>query len=196
MTERAAAEDEEAIRKAMAAYGVRIRAVEVLPGPTVTAWAPVCGRMRVRAGFLTAAGWRRAAILAHEAGHVRQRHWGKVFVLFVALEAGLLVLYEAARPWMFSGPGQMVVGLLGMLAAQVGVWVGALAVGRRQEYAADRWAVERGGITGGEYRAFLEQVHRPTAATVWNRLLATHPTPEQRMARVARWLDGRPQASS
>ena len=70
----ATAEETRMIVAAMARHGVRVREVWVRAGDVVNAWAPVRGRMFVKAGFLRTPAWRRAAILAHEAGHVRLRH--------------------------------------------------------------------------------------------------------------------------
>ncbi len=182
--------EERPIQEAMAALGVRVREVWVYDGFKVNASAPVRGCMGVTEGFLCADPWRQSAILAHEAGHARLRHTVKAVAVAVVLEAGLVACRVAAAPWIVLGPGPFTAGLAGVMAAEVGVWVAVAALGRSHEYAADRWAVERGGITEGVYQVHLAALHHPPTVTLWNRLLATHPTPERRAARLTRWLRG------
>ena len=181
---RATPAEEGPIRAAMAAHAVVVREVFVLPGAAAAAWAPVRGRMRVREGFLCAPAWRRAAIIAHEAGHVRLRHLPRCVALAATTEAALLAARVALAPALLSGPLAFGLGTAGILAGEVAVWASVSWLMRIQEYAADRWAVRDGGVTGGEYVEHLRQVGHPAARGPLDRLIETHPTPAQRIRRI------------
>ena len=189
---RATTDEEGPIREAMARHGVRVREVWVRPGEAVAAWAPVRGRMQVREGFLTAPAWRRAAILAHEAGHVRLRHVPWCVALVGVAEVALLAGRLALAPVILAGPGALLLGTAGVLLGEAGVWAGVSALARAQEFAADRWAVEHGGITGCVWLGHLALTGHPVERGWVDRLLATHPRPERRAGRVRRLLRGRP----
>ena len=187
---RATPAEEQPILEALARYGVRVREVWVRPGGAVAAWAPVRGRMQVREGFLRAPAWRRAAILAHEAGHVRLRHLPWCVALVGAAEAALLVGRLALAPAILAGPAAFVAGMAGVLLGEVAVWGAVSAVARAQEYAADRWAIEHGGITGCVYLTHLALMGHPAERGWVDRLLATHPHPERRAERIRRMAAG------
>ncbi len=183
---RATESEEEGIREGLARHGVVAREVWVRPGEVVNAGAPVRGRMVVSEGFLTAPAWRQAAILAHEAGHVRLRHTPWLVGAWAAGEALQMVARLGLAPVMLGRPAALAAGIAGVLLCQAGLFVGLCAQYRRLEFAADRWAVEHGGITGGGYMEHLALLPQPVARSFQDRLLATHPSNERRIERVRR----------
>lgn len=178
---RADATEERSVQASMRRHGVVVRDVWVRPGVEVNAWAPLRGRMWVSEGFLTAPTWRRAAILAHEAGHARLRHVSWCLVLVVVTEAALIPARMALGTVALASPLGWGLSMALVGAAQVGVFAGLSALGRRQEFAADRWAVQHGGITVGVYRDHLALLHHPEARGLEDRALATHPSPDRRI---------------
>ncbi len=187
---RATPAEEGPILEAMAALGVRVRVVWVYDVNQVNAYSPVRGCMSVTEGYLRAAPWWQSAILAHEAGHARLRHTAKAMAVAVVLEAGWVACLGSLVSLSSVG-GEIALIVLSMVAL-VSPLVVIGTLGRSHEYAADRWAVEHGGITEGVYQAHLAAFyHHPPHMTLWDRLLATHPTPERRAARLTRWLRGR-----
>ena len=190
---RPATTDEEApIRQAMASHGVRVRAVWVRAGDVVNAWAPLRGRMFVQEGFLRAPAWRRAAILAHEAGHVRLRHVPWALGLVAVAETVLLAGRELLVPTFLRSPLSFALGTAGVMLGEVGVLAGLFALSRLQEFAADRWALRCGGIPMGAYLEHLALLHHPVARDALDRLLATHPAPALRIARCKSWAQAMP----
>ena len=181
MMRRATAAEERMIVAAMAAHGVSVREVWVLPGEAVGAWAPVRGRMRIREGFFAAPPRRQRAILAHEAGHVIGRHWLRCVVLASVLEGVLVAARFLLAPAILSAWWTIPLGGVGVAVSEVFVWVIVAAVGRRQEHLADRWAIEHGGISLETYAEHLAGVEHLKGMGWVDRLLASHPTPERRM---------------
>ena len=180
---RATAEETRLIVEAMARHGVAVREVWVRDGDVVNAWAPVRGRMFVKEGFLRAPAWRREAVLAHEAGHERLRHFPWALGLVAVAEAVLLAGRELLLPTFLRSPLAFALGTAGVMLGEVGVLACLFALTRRQEYAADRWALERGGIPAGMYLEHLALLHHPVARDALDRMLATHPAPALRIER-------------
>jgi Zn-dependent protease with chaperone function len=167
---------------AMARHGVRVREVRVRPCRAVNATAPLRGRMTVTEGFLQAPRWRQAAILAHEAGHVRLRHTPRCVVLAAALEAALAAVRYALAPVVLRGPVVFAAATAAVLVGEAGVWAAVSALMRRHEVEADRWAVGPGGVAAADYVRHLALLSPRAPGRWWDRLLATHPAPQARAA--------------
>ena len=183
---RATASEERSVQDGMARHGVFVRDVWVRPGEVANAWAPVRGRMWASEGFWTAPAWRQAAFLAHEAGHVRLRHVPWCMALLVVVEAAQVPGRMALGPTALASPWGWGLSMAVIFAAQAVVLAGLVALGRWQEFAADRWAVEHGGIAGGKYKEHLALLPQLVTRGFANRLLETHPSNERRIERVRR----------
>lgn len=130
----------------MARHGVAMREVWVRSGDVVNVWAPVRGRMFAKEGFPRAPAWRRRAILAHDAGNVRLRHVPWALGVVAVAETVLQAAREVLLPMFPRGPQAFALGGAGVMLGEVGVVADLCALTRRQQFAADRWAVQHGGV--------------------------------------------------
>lgn len=176
----ATAEEHARVVAAMARHGVRMRRVLVRPTADINATAPLWGRMAVTEGLLAAPEWRRRAVMAHEAGHVRLRHTAWCVVAAAAVEMALAAARYALAPVVLASPWAYAASMVAVGAAEAGVWAGVCAVMRHQEVAADRWAVGPGGITAAVYLRHLAALPEVEVHGLWGRMLVTHPTPVER----------------
>lgn len=165
------------VRAAMARYGVRVSRVRVRDLVPVNAWAGLGGCLTVTAGLLAAPEWRRECVYAHEAGHFALRHPVTRILWYLGAFLPLAVAGLALSPVMPLPFWDRYVLGLGFVAAHVAAFCGATALGRWQEFSADRWAAARVPDYGGH----LALVTHPEARGCWDRLIATHPSPARRL---------------
>lgn len=136
------------------------------------------------------------AVVAHELGHDRLRHWQKMMLgsalgWFVAFAAAACVAQVPSlfRAFGFSGPEPAILWLgLGMWAGPVSAWMAPWihACLRRWEFAADAFAARVLGTAEPLARA-LERLHRENLMNLpshpWYRWVReSHPSLEERLA--------------
>lgn len=159
----------------------------VIRDPSINAFALPGGFVGVHTGLITAAGTESelASVLAHEIGHVTQRHIARMFgqeqqmqtPLMVALAAA--VLLARSRPDLASGAAA---------AAQAGAIQSQLNYSRDFEREADRVGLQALGAAGFDARAmaaFFEKMQRSTRVSDDNAVpgyLRTHPVTFERIA--------------
>jgi heat shock protein HtpX len=140
-------------------------------------------------------------VLAHEMGHLVHGDSIKRLVQVTVSSAGNIVAWilliamtiVTYLSQIFGGAGWLIGGLVGLIALsmkliysliQWGINMGLLAVGRREEYAADDYAKSLG--CGGGLSNFLKKYHAEECENqklwaVWTR---THPFTEERIKRL------------
>ncbi len=122
-----------------------------------------------------------AGVLAHEVGHVSARHSMKQMTKRMGFDAiSKMLLGEDAQEWQVTAT-QMVSGL------------GFLSFSRKQEYEADELGVQIMNAAGYDARGLLRFLDKLVAMrdrepSAVERMLATHPAPSERRARVATQL--------
>lgn len=140
------------------------------------------------------------AVVAHEMGHDRLRHWQKMMVgsALGLLAAFAVAAYAAQVPSLFRAfgfpgpePAILLVGL-GLWAGPVSAWLAPLihACSRRWEFAADAFAARVLGTAEPLCRA-LERLHRENLMNLpshpWYRWVhESHPSLEERLAALTR----------
>jgi predicted Zn-dependent protease len=148
--------------------------VSVVADPRVNAFAAPGGQIVLFAGLLEKAGSpeEAAGVLAHEIGHVIERHPTAATLRLLGLQA----LLEG-----MLGDGSVLISA----AASAGGLLAALSYSRDDERAADRLAAElldRAGISRAGLLDFFERVVEERGDGAPLAYLSTHPAPAERRA--------------
>jgi len=164
--------------------------VTVVDSPLVNAFAAPAGYIVVFRGLIDKAGSGEevAGVLAHEMGHVIERHGTEGLVRQFGMQVIIGALLGDA-----SG--------IGSTAADIGAQLASLSYGRAAEREADRIGVtmlNRADIRGAGFVGFFRRIGKDSAAMERGllRYLSTHPPTEERAADIESRATGKGEAMS
>lgn len=181
---------------------------EQAPNAFATGRNPARASVAVTAGLLEAMDEKELeGVLAHELGHVRNRD---ILVSTIAATLGAAITFLARMAYFFGGRsddeeggGHPLAGLLMLILAPIAALLIQMAISRTREYGADASAARYAGGPGGlisalrKLEAYSKRIPmdaspatahmfiiQPLTGSSLMRLFSTHPSTEQRIARL------------
>lgn len=200
------------VKKLTRGMGLPMPRLWVIPEQAPNAFAtgrnPAHASVAVTAGLLEALDEKELeGVLAHELGHVRNRD---ILISTIAATLGAAITFLARMAYFFGGRsdedeggGHPLAGLLMLILAPIAALLIQMAISRTREYAADASAARYAGGPGGlmsalrKLEAYSKRIPmeaspatahmfiiQPLTGSSLMRLFSTHPSTEQRIARL------------